>query len=176
MGKFIDITNQRFGRLLVIERSNFKHPHRDVYWLCQCDCGNKKNIKGASLRAGTSKSCGCLTIEKTKERIGDKSSRWKGGRTKRGDGYILVNSPHHPNTINKNGQVYEHVFVMSQKLGRAITKNESIHHKNGIRDDNRPENLELRLNNHHPKGQSVEKDLIPYWKKMLEQYAPELLR
>ena len=39
-----------------------------TYWLCLCECGRTKVIKGSSLRSGTSRSCGCLTVEKTAQR------------------------------------------------------------------------------------------------------------
>lgn len=52
-------------------------------------------------------------------------------------GYVHLNTP--------NGFRAEHRLVMEQKLGRALVKGESVHHINGIRDDNRPDNLELWL-------------------------------
>ena len=58
----IDITGQRFGRLVVLHRDESKpkgHGHK-AYWICKCDCGNIKSIKGESLRRGLTKSCGCL--------------------------------------------------------------------------------------------------------------------
>ncbi len=57
-------------------------------------------------------------------------------------GYMKVWWPDHPNA-NKYGYVKEHTYVMSQKIGRALKKGESVHHLNGVRHDNRPENLEL---------------------------------
>jgi hypothetical protein len=61
--RVIDLTNQVFGRLTVIERAenNQNHPR----WLCRCTCGNEKVILGFHLRSGTTKSCGCLSVEKT---------------------------------------------------------------------------------------------------------------
>lgn len=63
MPKHIDITNQKFGKLLVKERaeSNLSGLAR---WLCLCDCGNSKIINGHSLRVGATKSCGCLVRER----------------------------------------------------------------------------------------------------------------
>jgi hypothetical protein len=59
------------------------------------------------------------------------------------DGYIrLYGMKPHPRA-NKAGQVYEHIVVMERALGREITASEHVHHKNHIRHDNRPENLEV---------------------------------
>jgi len=61
MGSPLQLAGQKFGRLLVIERGQKKNGA--YLWLCQCDCGNIKYILGSSIKAGTSKSCGCLQIE-----------------------------------------------------------------------------------------------------------------
>ena len=59
------------------------------------------------------------------------------------DGYVrLYGMEEHPRA-NKAGQVYEHIVVMERVLGRPITAAEQIHHKNRVRHDNRPENLEV---------------------------------
>lgn len=57
---------------------------------------------------------------------------------------------------------------MEQKLGRRLIPGENIHHLNGVRNDNRPENLELWIT-HQPKGQRVE-DLIEWAREILERY------
>jgi HNH endonuclease len=63
--------------------------------------------------------------------------------------------PDHPNAKSKRGWIAEHVWVMSQVLGRPIRQDESVHHKNNIKHDNRPDNLEL-WHTHQPRGASVE--------------------
>jgi hypothetical protein len=58
------------------------------------------------------------------------------------DGYIMVYAPEHP-YCNSNGYVREHRLVMEQRLSRYLRPEETVHHINEIRDDNRDENLEL---------------------------------
>lgn len=65
MGKFIDITGQKFSRLTVVDFSHL-NKHKSAVWNCICDCGTKKQINGTSLRKGYIKSCGCLRDEVAK--------------------------------------------------------------------------------------------------------------
>ena len=58
---FIDLSNQRFGRLTVVERVENKSKNR-VRWSCICDCGNTVHVNGNKLREGSTKSCGCIRV------------------------------------------------------------------------------------------------------------------
>lgn len=61
-----DLTNQRFGRLVVIrqaENAVSQNGQSIVQWLCQCDCGNLKIVPARDLRSGHVRSCGCLALE-----------------------------------------------------------------------------------------------------------------
>lgn len=61
MGKFIDITGKKFNKLTVI--GFYEKSKNGARWLCECDCGNKTIVRGANLKNGSVKSCGCLTHE-----------------------------------------------------------------------------------------------------------------
>lgn len=76
---------------------------------------------------------------------GAENPAWKGGRWKR-RGYVLAYAPDHPRAV-KN-YVPEHRLVMEEHLGRLLEPHETVHHRNGVKDDNRIENLELRVGNH----------------------------
>ena len=67
MGRTIDITGKRFGRLSVIECVGYDY-NRAAIWKCICDCGNEVIVTGSSLRGGYTKSCGCLCRENVKKR------------------------------------------------------------------------------------------------------------
>lgn len=67
---------------------------------------------------------------------------WTGGRIVDKHGYILVKCPDHPSKSSA-GYVREHRLVMEKHLGRLLKREEVVHHRNGKRDDNRLENLEL---------------------------------
>lgn len=62
--KRVDLTGQRFSRLIVIEKSGHREGRRQVMWLCQCDCGKTKRIASTYLLSGKSRSCGCIRVER----------------------------------------------------------------------------------------------------------------
>ena len=76
------------------------------------------------------------------------------------DGYVFVYLPDHPSAYKPSGYVPEHRLVMESILGRQLKERETVHHKNGVKTDNRSENLELWLKSHVP-GQRVA-DLIEW--------------
>lgn len=58
----IDLTGQRFGRLVVLEQAE---PYRgEACWQCKCECGNNHVVRSSNLRGGKTKSCGCLARER----------------------------------------------------------------------------------------------------------------
>jgi hypothetical protein len=97
---------------------------------------------------------------------------WAKLSNKKDKRYIDVYIPSHPNCSRK-GYVKEHRLVMESNIGRYLEPQETVHHKNGDRQDNRPENLEL-WSSRQPKGQRTE-DIVTYAIEILQQYAPERL-
>jgi hypothetical protein len=64
---FIEMTGQKIGKLTVIKKAN-KENITEIYWLCQCECGNTKITRGSRLRKGEPKSCGCTSGDQTAEK------------------------------------------------------------------------------------------------------------
>ena len=95
-----------------------------------CQCGQPKQGKSATC-------ANCRTV------AGSSNGRWRGGRTRHKAGYLMLWAPSHPRS-GKGQYVFEHILVMERILGRYLLLAESVHHRNGVRDDNRPENLELK--------------------------------
>lgn len=77
MGKFIDISGEKFGRWTAIKVDGVRN--RLIYWKVVCECGNIGSVTSGNLRARLSKSCGCLSIESRRNRI-------KHGECRRGQG------------------------------------------------------------------------------------------
>ena len=117
----------------------FKDRSFKFIWSACADCRKERwvrLVKGKPQNARCNK-CG---------QKGNKSQKWKGGRTKHGGGYIEIwvdsTNPFAP-MRNINSRILEHRLIMAQHLNRCLKSWEIVHHINGIRDDNRKENLKL---------------------------------
>lgn len=95
----------------------------------------------------------------------DENGNWKGGIYRHKAGYIMVKLANHK---SNNGYKFEHIVVMEQHLGRSLLPGENVHHINGVRDDNRIENLELWVKP-QPTGIRVD-DAVEWAKEILKRY------
>ena len=92
-------------------------------------------------------------------------------RVRTSNGYISIKKPDCP-MAGGNGYVLEHRFVMSEVLGRPLTGNEHVHHRNGNRADNAAANLELWAIRKDPPGQRIA-DLVTWARDLLRRYGAE---
>lgn len=139
-----------------------KEQTTSVSGINKCACGGPKGY-----RATRCKQCH-IAFNK-----GPNHNCWRGGTTKDAGGYKRVYAPGDPRA-NCGRYMKEHHLVMEAHLGRQLRKDETVHHKNGQRDDNRIENLEL-WSNRQPGGQRVE-DKIKFALELLQTYAPDKLK
>ena len=99
----------------------------------------------------------------TKAAAGPEHPLWKTGKHKNKLGYVIINIHKLPKEdiklvtsmarakrSNNDQEVLEHRLVMAKHLGRPLKRAETVHHLNGLRDDNRIENLELWIGSHQP--------------------------
>lgn len=116
-----------------------------VIWAACVDCGKERWVRIVKGQLGSSRcpSCGRKNVAK----YGKDNPLWKGGRYKDTEGYIQMRiTPDdffYPMTNSQRHSIPEHRLVIAQHLGRCLEPWEIVHHKNGIKDDNRFSNLEL---------------------------------
>lgn len=117
--------------------------HRDVFTFK----GKKHTNEVCRIISETHK--GKVVSDGTKKKLSDANFRGGiGHKKKRSDGYIYVYMPEHPKST-KDGYIMEHDLIIECSIGRWLTKDEVVHHKNEQRDDNRLKNLELMTASDH---------------------------
>ena len=160
----IKIAGNKYGMLTVLRRLGSKENGKKSAWLCRCDCGKEKVLQGTAVKSGSVKSCGCLLhiVKRGKE-----SPLYKRGYSVNPDGYKITRGKNRDGRWTSRPQ---HAVVMENHIGRKLHTHETVHHKNGIKHDNRIDNLEL-WSGKHPRGQRVE-DMIAFCVEYLSEYAP----
>ncbi len=83
----------------------------------------------------------------------EKNPNWQGGRTTTSHGYVLVKVEKGHHLAHATGYAYEHRLVVEQKLGRRLKPSELVHHKDEVRDNNDPANLEVEESIAHHKAE-----------------------
>lgn len=125
-----------FEKLHLIEPTSERY-HGGVIWKCRCDCGKIVYRQYSKVISRLVRSCGCL-----RGKCKSRDPKLEKGTYKRSDGYIRKLARDNPNA-DYDGYVFEHRLVMENKIKRYLEPMEVVHHINGLRDDNRLENLIL---------------------------------
>ncbi len=127
----------------------------------KCRLCNKIFI-GRHYRLYCSKKCQLKSLDTS----GSNNGMWKGGKIKDKDGYIMILYKTHP--FSRCGYVAEHRLKIEKKIGRYLTKDEIVHHKNEIKNDNRISNLILLNKKEHDKYHTTKRHCTGF-KKIIKK-------
>ena len=126
-------------------------PHKPkMVWINCEQCGEPKEVEARDRKRGWGRFCGKSCASKwwseqkdfpLRNMTGEQNGNWKGGRTLHTKGYVYAYAPEHPRAWN--GYVLEHILVAEEKLGRRLLPGERAHHKDGRKDNNHPDNIEV---------------------------------
>jgi hypothetical protein len=129
----------------------------------------RQKVRRDACVCGMPKTRRAKTCIKCRAEVGSSNDNWRGGTVKHRAGYVLRRVPSHPKAKTANGYILEHVLVMEELLGRYLLDGENVHHKNGVKDDNRPENLELWIRP-QPSGMRAS-DAVAWARAILARYG-----
>lgn len=142
------------GEIREASELGYHQPYKKYMWTACEKCGGSRWVPIISGQPRHQDCRPCTDKIKGKIYRGNKNSNWKGGR-RIARGYVLINlqpdNLFYPMT-NCNSYIYEHRLIMAQHLGRCLQPSELVHHKNGVKDDNRLANLILTTSRRHHKG------------------------
>lgn len=181
MGRFADLTGQKFGRWNVIKASDKRNKNGNVMWKCECDCsrGVTHLVSGAALKNGKSKSCGCLHKEisaKTMSETMKKYNQYNNLNDDYGIGYTSKGDEFYFDTedydkikdycwhINNNGYVCTNMYdedgkhkilLMHRLIMNCVDDKISVDHKNHRTNDNRKNNLRITTQSQNLMNQSL---------------------
>ncbi|KKM60249.1 hypothetical protein LCGC14_1543760 [marine sediment metagenome] len=140
----------------------YPYPHRRLLRAC-ADCGRERWVRQSKgiPRHALCRSCS-IKLRHIRAK-GPDANHYKGGRHKTTAGYIrlliLPGDFFHP-MATKHNYVFEHRLVVAKQVGRCLLPWEVVHHRNGIKDDNRLENLQLLAHGRHHVADSLMKGYV----------------
>ena len=140
-----EMIGQKFGRLLVLSYDEEVSEQKKFdYYLCQCDCGKKKVLKGHALRTKNTKSCGCLRREMNKEKLQNLQNQINGNIGNRIHGFCTE--------IKAFCEVIRARDKVCQRCGKTKKENGeslSVHHLDGDKWNNKLKNGTLLCRSCH---------------------------